>query len=164
MARLESATSESDQLAWKPQGVPFFWGPKAAMKKIEEALELNEAASAKLVYVALCRIASNEATSTFVKPIQYIAMLASVSRSTVERRLRDLERLKLVRVERFALKQPNHYTLLLPARSDTSHRRNVASPAEVKNRGVVTHLLEKERTREREKGSKDGSPDRAFSH
>lgn len=106
--------------------MPFFWGPKFAMKTIEENLEMNDAASAKLVYLALIRIASNEAKSTFVKPIQYIGTLASVSQSTVKRRLLDLERLQLVRVERFAIRQPNKYTLLT-GYPDRSHRPNVGS-------------------------------------
>src|SRR2546422_429583 len=137
--RADNETPTGDG-AWKPQGVPFFWAPKEAMRKIEQNLELDEAAGAKLVYIALEGIASDERRGTFVKPLNYIATLASVSRSTLTRRLRDLERFGLVRRERFALKQPNRYTLLRLAKSDGSHRPNDGSRAKEKTARSVTHL------------------------
>ena len=85
---------------WTPNGTPFCWLPKEAVQRIEESLELGAAASAKLVYLALCRIASNEGSAVFTKPINYIATLASVHRRTVERRLPDLERVHLVSIAR----------------------------------------------------------------
>ncbi len=91
----------------------FFWAPKFAMAKIEETLELNDAGTAKLVYIALCRIANNEDTGSFTKPIQYLATIASVSRSTVKRRLADLEEMGLIRIERFPLRQASRYTVVL---------------------------------------------------
>ena len=92
---------------------------------IEQNLELNEAASAKLLCLGLCTIANREGTATFTKPISYLAALSSLSVATVKRRLPDLERLGIIRVERFKLRQSNRYTLLTTA--DSSQRANDSS-------------------------------------
>jgi len=47
--------------------VPFCWQPKEALRRIEQGLERAPAASAKLVYVALTRIASDCGNATFEK-------------------------------------------------------------------------------------------------
>jgi len=94
--------------AWKPEGAPFCWLPKLALERIEQTLEREEAASAKLVYLALARIASIESSAEFTKPIAYIATLASVSHKTVERRLPALEELRLVTVTRNAKMRTQH--------------------------------------------------------
>lgn len=74
--------------------------PKEGIRRIEENLELGDAASAKLVYLALCRIACNEGSAVFTKPINYIATLSSLHRRTVERRLPSLEGLGLLTIAR----------------------------------------------------------------
>lgn len=86
--------------AFTPNGQPFVWIPKEAFDRIEQGLERGQAASAILVYVALCRIASNDNSNSFAKPINYISRLASLERRTIERRLPDLERLGLVKITR----------------------------------------------------------------
>src|SRR5262245_34180766 len=105
---------------WSPNGEPFFWVPKSAFERIDQGLELGPAATAKLVYVALCIVANREGAATFTKPINYLATLASLERRTVERRLVDLEQLKLVDVQRGKLRQAHQYTL-------TTLSRNVAT-------------------------------------
>lgn len=85
--------------AWTTDGTTFDWIPREAIQRIEQSLELGQAASAKLVYLALCRIANKEGSAVFSKPINYIATLASLNRRTVERRLPDLKNLKLVSIE-----------------------------------------------------------------
>ena len=85
---------------WSPNGSAFFWMPKEGIRRIEENLELGDAASAKLVYLALCRIACNERSAAFTKPINYIATLSSLHRRTVERRLPSLEKLGLLTIAR----------------------------------------------------------------
>jgi hypothetical protein len=99
---------------WHPNGTAFFWVPKSAFEKIENSLELAPAASAKLVFMALCVLANREGSATFTKPLNYLATLASVSRRTAWSRLGDLERLKLVTVERGKLRQAHRYTVQQP--------------------------------------------------
>ncbi len=108
--------------AWRPNCIPFCWQPKEAFRRIEQEAELDEAASAKLVYIALSRVASDEETRTFTKPISYLATLASVNRRTVERRLPLLERLNLVTVERSRLHASHRYTLATLSRNDATRR------------------------------------------
>lgn len=102
---------------WRPNKQPFCWQPKAAFRLIEEHLEHPD--SAALVYLALTRIASNKEGCTFSKPIGYIAKLAYVGSRTVYRRLPELERIGLVRIERRQIpgthcRDCNTYTLLVP--------------------------------------------------
>jgi hypothetical protein len=113
--------------AWQPNGVAFFWVPKEAFDLIEKNLERGAAASAKLVYVALCLIANREGEATFSKPINYLAVLASLERRTVERRLPDLERLGLIQVQRAKLRASHTYTIVTLSRNDTSLSRSVAT-------------------------------------
>ncbi len=112
--------------AWLPNGIPFCWQPKEAFRRIEQEAELDEAASAKLVYIALSRVASDEETRSFTKPINYLATLASVNRRTVERRLPLLERLGLVTVERSKLRASHRYTLATLSRNVATRRDPVA--------------------------------------
>lgn len=98
------------------QDGPWMWQHKDAFWRINQGLERGSAASAKLVYVALTWIASDEQSETFSKPINYIADLASLGRRTVEKRLADLERLGFVLIERKKLEGTkgndlNTYTL-----------------------------------------------------
>lgn len=85
------------QMPWAPHA-PFCFQPKEAFDRIFEKLE--HPASAAMLYVGLTRIASNEGSDTFVFPLAYIAVLALMDRKTVMRRLPDLERIGLVKVER----------------------------------------------------------------
>ena len=110
-----------------PNGTPFCWIPKAGLAQIDKHLELSQAATAKLVYLALCRVACDDRTATFSKPIAYLATLASLDRRTVERRLPDLEHLKLVTIARGKLRVAHTFTLATYSRNDTSLSRNVAT-------------------------------------
>lgn len=132
--------------AWTPNGTAFCWLPKEALQRIEESLELGEAASAKLVYLALCRIASNENSNVFTKPINYIATLSSVHRRTVERRLPDLERIRLVtiarrKVEGTKANDSSTYTLATLSRKVATVRslHAVAVNRELENKRTVCH-------------------------
>jgi len=95
----------------------FCWQSKEVLFRIGRDLEPGSATSAKMVYVALSWIASNEGSETFKTPIGYIAHLASLDRRTVMRRLPDLERLGLVSIERRKIEgtkgnEQNVYTLV----------------------------------------------------
>ncbi len=136
-----------ENLPWTPDGVPFVWVSKDALQRIVEGVE--DASSAMLVYLALCRIACNENSAGFVKPVAYIAQLATVSRRTVERRLEDLERLKLVFVDRRRIdgtkaNDLSRYTLATLSRKVTSQSRNLTSQ-NGQLRDAVSRELEKER-------------------
>src|SRR5262245_15577781 len=112
--------------AWHPLGVAFAWQPHSVMQAIEQTLERDEAASAKLTYSALTRVASQKRSRTFTVPLNYIAVLASLSGDTITRRLTDLERLGLVKITRHAgVRVPHTYTLVHPA--DTAPCSNVAA-------------------------------------
>ena len=142
---------------WESNGAPIAWMPKDGLRKIEQTAE--DAPSAMLVYLALARIASDERSDTFSKPIAYVAKLAGgIGRRTVERRLPDLERAGVVKIQRHALKINHTYTLenFSPAhapqsrndapqsRNDASQSRNDASP----NQKSKSHLVEKYRSTE----------------
>lgn len=110
---------------WAPNGVPFCWQPKEALRKIEQ--NVDQPATAMLVYLALTRIASDEESVRFVKPINYIAKLAAVGRRTVERRLADLERLELLSIERGHPGSVHVYGLRTLSRNPASQSRRGAT-------------------------------------
>lgn len=85
---------------WRPEGAPFFWLYKAAADRIKEQLERSAAARAKLIYMGLCRLASDRNSSTFTVSINLIATEASVCAKTVSDGLPDLERIGLISVFR----------------------------------------------------------------
>jgi DNA-binding transcriptional regulator YhcF (GntR family) len=126
---------------WAPDGVPFCWMPKEALRRIEQKLDPSKAAGAKLLYLALTRIASDVESANFQKPISYVAALASVNRRTVERRLPDLERLGLVTVKRGALRVSHEYSV-------TTLSRNVATPSPSVATKHATHSRTYRRTEE----------------
>lgn len=107
--------------------MPFCWQPKAALARIEQSLELGKAATAKAVYVALTRIASDRECATFQVPITHVAAFASLNRRTVERRLPDLERLGLVTIQRSIRRTEHVYILLTLSRHDTAQSRSDAT-------------------------------------
>ncbi len=117
---------------WSPQGTPFVWLPKEGLRKVEQTAD--DAPSAMLVYLALCRIACDEGAGTFSKPIAYVSKLAGVGRRTVERRLPDLERASLVKIQRAALRTSHTYTLEPFNQPHASQSRSVAS----QSRSVAT--------------------------
>jgi hypothetical protein len=125
---------------WHPAGIPFFWIPKAGFDRLEQALERGAAATAKLVYVALCIIANREGSSSFEKPLNYISVLASLDRRTVERRLADLKRIGLVSIESRQIPgtsgpAPSRYTLTSQSHDLTSQSHDI--PAAVKPLAVI---------------------------
>lgn len=136
-----SGTGPSQFRPWSPDGVPFSWMPKPAARRIEQ--EIEQPATALLVYLALTRIASDEGSATFTKPIQYIAKLACLNRRTVERRLGDLERIEVVRVDRGVMGTAHQYTLATLSRTAATQSRKGAT----QNDAVPVAL-----SREQEKG------------
>jgi hypothetical protein len=143
---------------WTPDGTPFCWQPKEAFERIEQGLERGASASAKLVYLALTRIASNERSRSFSKPIAYIATLASLGRRTVERRLPDLERLGLVEIQRLAIagtkaRDLSRYTLPTLCRKVASQSRKVATA-----RSAITVAVNKEDKKARKSANRLTGP------
>ncbi len=61
----------------------FVWLTKAALRRIDEAPTIRSPAAAKLVYLALCWLASDAESNTFTAAIANIATKASLGyRST----------------------------------------------------------------------------------
>lgn len=123
-------SSERRINSWRPDGVPFFWIPKEGFDRIEQGLERGSAASAKLVFVALCLLANRMGVATFSKPINYLATLASQGRRTVERRLTDLQRLGLVTMEREGRGEAYNFTLATLSRHPATLSRQVTTGTE----------------------------------
>lgn len=117
--------------SWSPHGRPFVWLAKSALRTIDE--KASEPTSATLVYLSLCRIACDERSGTFSKPLAYVARLANLGRRTVERRIEDLERLKLLNVTRHKQRAAHTYALpsvTPPVRNDASPVRDVTPPVQ----------------------------------
>lgn len=130
---------------WRPDGVPFFWVAKEAFDKIDQNLERGQAASAKLTYIALARVACTENSGAFSKPIGYLATLASLERRTVEKRLVDLERLELVRIHRSQIegtkaRNIHHYTLTVLFRKVPNQNRKLANAPSLHAFAVSTEV------------------------
>ena len=121
---------------WTPNGIPFFWVPKEAFRVIDDGLERGVAATAKLLYVALCAIANQADSGTFARPITKIASVASLERRTVERRLLDLEKLGLLHITRRKIEGTNacglsEYSLPTLSRHLATVSRNLATARSV---------------------------------
>lgn len=98
-------------MSFHPQR-PYVPVPVAALKLLEEHLDEGDQATAKLVLMALYRIGNRDRTHTITKGRAYIGKLASLSVPTVTRRIGDLERLGLIKVQRSdKLKTANTYIL-----------------------------------------------------
>jgi biotin operon repressor len=92
----------------------WFWANKSALNKIRSRCE--DAKSALAVYLALCEIASDEQSESFMVSMDRISAKCGLSRPTVFFRLNDLEYIGLVEIQRSRTNQnyriPNAYTLL----------------------------------------------------
>lgn len=110
---------------------PWAWAEKAALRLIREATDrTNHTASAIVVYVALCELASNEQSEVFTTTHNYIAGLAGVSRSTVQRRLELLEEIGLIHIKTpLLLRGQCTYTLLALRHSDAALRHGTIQPS-----------------------------------
>jgi hypothetical protein len=90
--------------------VPFAWQDKRFIRRILEQCEEPESAIG--VYVALTVAASNSQREEFQTTHKWLAAMSGFSVSTVQRRLRDLERIEAVGISTPALKVPCIYRLL----------------------------------------------------
>ncbi len=92
---------------------PFAWVSKAALRKIREGLENDNAVTSGIaVYVALAEIASDEQSPQFTTTQAHIAEKSGVSIRTVAARQQDLEELELILKIVPDLRAPAHFTLL----------------------------------------------------
>ncbi|MDR3412740.1 MAG: hypothetical protein P4L87_17640 [Formivibrio sp.] len=93
---------------------PWAWFQKAALEKIRTRCE--DAKSTIAVYLALCEIASDEQSSSFVVSMDKIGSKCCLSRRTVFDRLNKLEFIGLVQIARSKTNEnfriPSAYTLL----------------------------------------------------
>ena len=78
-------------------GQPFCWQEKEALRMIRQSFE-SDTSSALLTYVALTEIASDEKSETFQASASYIGDKAKLSRRTITRLIKPLEKLKLIAI------------------------------------------------------------------
>jgi hypothetical protein len=98
---------------WAPDGVAFCWQPKAARRKIRNALDAEHAVSSGLlVYDSLTEIASDKRSRRFQTTQGFIAMMCGLSPRTVQQRIKDLVSIRLILCDVPNLKAPATYTLL----------------------------------------------------
>lgn len=147
-------------MSFTPDKQPFVWLPKDALSAIEHGLEMKYAGSAKLVLLACYRVANSEASATFTKPISYIATLASLERRTVERRLPDLVRLGLIKIESQHLpgskgRDLNRYTLPTLRRNLATQSHNLATRQQPHQ---VAISIEQENREKEQAGGKPRKP------
>ena len=91
----------------------FAWCDKAVLRRIREAVP--DYSSAIGVYVALCCVASDNASESFTTTHSWLAQMSGLGVRTVQRRLADLERLGAVEVKTPAMRAPCSYRLLSPS-------------------------------------------------
>jgi hypothetical protein len=93
---------------------PWFWANKSALEKIRTRCE--DPRSTLGVYLALCEIASDEQSNNFMASAMKIASKSCLSQRTVFDRVKDLEQIGLVEIERghssATSRIPNAYILL----------------------------------------------------
>ena len=92
------------------KAVAFCWQSKAALRLIRE--QVPDYGSAIAVYVALSVIASDKESPEFQTTHQWIESLCGFGNTTVKLRLKELERIGLVKITTPALKAPCPYHLL----------------------------------------------------
>lgn len=97
----------------KPGKEPWCWQPKAALKRIRDSLDAeNAVASGLLVYVALTEIASDKHSNTFQTTHSFIAMRSGLSQRTVQQRIKGLTDIGVLGCVVPSLRTPATYTLL----------------------------------------------------
>lgn len=96
-----------------PRTEPFCWQAKAARRLIRTSLDAtNDTASTLGVYDALTEIASDNSSEEFLTTLAWIGNMSGYSKRTVQKRLADLEQLKLVEIKTPSLRAPSTYRLL----------------------------------------------------
>jgi hypothetical protein len=89
---------------------PFAWADKRVLRKIREGVE--DYGSALAVYHALTVVASDNQSEEFQTTQAWLGTLAGLSPRTVQSRVKELARLKVVEISTPALRAPSTYRLL----------------------------------------------------
>jgi hypothetical protein len=123
------------------KAAPFAWQHKDTLRIITETFsESDQTASARSLYVALTELASDNESETFTATKALIGHKAGLSYSTVQRLLKGLQQLNLIRIQpgriNGALKTANTYTLLTIGHSDRTigHGRFRSNPDKVEEK------------------------------
>jgi DNA-binding Lrp family transcriptional regulator len=117
------------QTGWKPGKTSWCWQPKAALHHIREALDAESAVSSGLlVYVILTEIASDKRSHTFQTTHSFIAMRSGLSQRTVQRRIKALTEIGVLKCDVPSLRAPATYTLLLIEPKDEQQPLHNATP------------------------------------
>jgi hypothetical protein len=126
---------------------PFCWQSKLALERIDKA-GLRNPAHAKLVYLALTWIASNEGSSTFIVEISEIARKASVGYRTVWAVLPDLERIALVTIQRPKVRSASTYTICTIRRTNGTGRKTIGTRQQQSRADISTRTVSKDTVKE----------------
>lgn len=111
---------------------PFCWQSKAALRKIRESFDgENAVASAIGTYAALTEIASDEQSETFETTHLYISSKSGWSASTVKKRVQELREIGIIDIYTPKLRGPCTYWLLpvgQPSSNDSQPVTNDSQP------------------------------------
>ena len=92
---------------------PWCWQSKPALRHIRETFDsTHNVNSAIVVYVALTEVASDKESAIFQTTHGYLAQKSGTSVATVQRRLKVLEEIGVVKIHTPKLRLPCTYTLL----------------------------------------------------
>ncbi|MHC1763590.1 MAG: hypothetical protein AB9869_04680 [Verrucomicrobiia bacterium] len=96
-----------------PKPIAWCWQDKASLRRIRDAFDrTNDVCSALAVYLALTEISSDSNAPEFQTTHAWIARMAGVSVSTVQRRIKVLVDIGLLEVKTPDLRAPSTYKLL----------------------------------------------------
>ena len=132
----------------------FCWQSKAALRQIRESV--HDYGSALAVYVALSVVASDKQAEAFTTTHQWLASLSGFGVSTVKLRLKELERIGLVKITTPPIKAPCTYSLLAIA----SERRTLANGCRTLASTAAPPLATSEEQKKRKKKQEAKKPTR----
>ena len=104
---------------------PYLWQSKDPLYRIENSQSVRNHGSAKLVYVALTWIASDEGSSVFTVEIAAIARKASLGYRTVWDIVKKLEELELIKVNRPKLRSEATFTICTTCKTSGTGRKTI---------------------------------------
>jgi len=136
---------------------PWCWQSKAARRRIREAFDATRnVTSALAVYDALCEIASDHQAETFAAAHAWIANKSGVSVSLIQRHLKVLAELQLVRISTPTLRAPSTYSLLAFGSDDRTPGNGYAAFGLGQKTSEIPRYEESEKKRKKNGGAAPG--------
>lgn len=96
---------------------PYMWASKTALRKIAEKTFMS-AWKPKIVYLALCEIASDQASATFEAGFSYIAKRAGICRNSAQAAIKELLEIGVIATRKGGRNEPNKYRILTMKKAD----------------------------------------------